>query len=252
MLKEKGTKLYTFRPKSERGFKVVLRNMHHSTDQEEIKKELNEKGHKVLNITNIIQRSTKKPLPLFFIELQASDNNKDIYNINKLMNCIVIFEAPHHKRTISQCTKCQKYGHTKNYCTRDPVCVKCAGRHLTIECKNQIKEVKCALCGGKHTANYKGCEIYKALKMQRFPPLRNKETTLNTNKNNTPITTAVTNIIPGVSYADVASSSREHKAEQELIKRSEELKDMVKSLVNQMTNMMNIITMLLKNMNGQK
>ena len=67
MLKQKGTKLYTFKPKEERGFKIILRNMHFSADQEEIKKELHEKGHKVLNIYNIQQRKTKKKTIVSFL-----------------------------------------------------------------------------------------------------------------------------------------------------------------------------------------
>ena len=43
--------------------------MHHSTNKEEIVAELAEKGHKVTNISNILQRGTKKPHPLFNIEL---------------------------------------------------------------------------------------------------------------------------------------------------------------------------------------
>ena len=58
----------------------------------------------------------------------------------------------------------------------DPACVKCAGKHKNIDCKKSLEESspKCALCKGSHTANYKGCEIYKALKIQRFPPLRKR------------------------------------------------------------------------------
>jgi len=43
------------------------------------------------------------------------DNNKDIYKIEHILHRKVIFEPPRPKRTLPQCTTCQKYGHTKNY-----------------------------------------------------------------------------------------------------------------------------------------
>ena len=55
--------------------------MHHSTNKEEIVAELAEKGHKVTNISNILQRGTKKPLPLFNIELESSSNNKSSFEM---------------------------------------------------------------------------------------------------------------------------------------------------------------------------
>lgn len=135
LLRQKETKYYTYKPKELRGFKVVLRNMHHSADQADIKQELEELGHKVMNIHNMQQRGTNKPLPLFTIELESKENNKTIYDIDQLLNCKISFEASHHKRTIPQCSNCQMYGHTKNYCTRDSVCVKCAGKHKTLDCR---------------------------------------------------------------------------------------------------------------------
>ena len=162
--------------KKDRSYKCVLRNIHPSTDINELKKEIEELGHKVDKITSIQHKETKKPLPLFFIELVANDNNKDIFKINKLINTIVSFEAPHKIREIPQCVRCQSYGHTKNYCNKTPVCVKCAKNHLTSDCpiKIKTKEVVCANCGGDHPASYKGCTVRKQLQQKLFPKLREK------------------------------------------------------------------------------
>lgn len=59
--------------------------------------------------------------------LEQKENNKDIYNINQLLNTIVSFEQAYKKREIPQCTRCQTYGHTKNYCFKGPRCVKYVG-----------------------------------------------------------------------------------------------------------------------------
>lgn len=43
------------------------------------------------------------------------------------------------------------------------VCVKCAGKHPTHDCKKSInEEPKCANCSGAHTASYRGCSEFEA------------------------------------------------------------------------------------------
>ncbi|KMQ85604.1 nucleic-acid-binding protein from transposon x-element [Lasius niger] len=85
-LELKETEFYTYRPKHERNFKVILKNMHYSSDVESIKKALQEIGHVVVNIWNIKQRITKRQLPMFVIELQPQANNKLIYEVKNLLH----------------------------------------------------------------------------------------------------------------------------------------------------------------------
>lgn len=173
ILEEKNTEFYTYKLKEERNFKVVLRNMHYSSDTEDIKDELNRLGHKVVNIWNIKHRQNKNPLSLFTIELEPRENNKDIYKVKGLLHTRVVFEPPRPKREMPQCSNCQHYGHTKAYCHRTPTCIKCAGNHKSVLCprKTRSNDVKCALCKGQHPANYKGCEMYKKLHRLNNPML---------------------------------------------------------------------------------
>ena len=162
-LMEKNTEFHTFKPRQDRSFRVVIRNLHPSTEIQDIKQAIMEKGHEVTNIWNAKQRSTNKPLPLNFIEIKPHHTNKEIYNITNLLPTMVTVEAPHAKRVIPQCTRCQKYGHTKNYCRNSPKCVKCAEQHLTSDCprRSQDVAVKCDNCGDQHPANYRGCMVHK-------------------------------------------------------------------------------------------
>ena len=175
-LKRKKTEFYTYQRKQEKSYKVVLRNMHPAVDINELKEEIEKLNHKVIRITNIRKAETRKPLPLFFVEILANENNKEIYQIKSLLNTVISFESPRKKREIPQCTNCQEYNHTKNYCFKSPVCVKCAKNHLTKDCsiKTKIKEVTCANCGGNHPASYKGCEVHKQIQQKLFPTLRDK------------------------------------------------------------------------------
>jgi hypothetical protein len=152
-LMDRNTEFHTYKPRQDRSFRIVIKNLHPSTDVD-IKQALQEEGHDVTNIWNLKQRSTNKPLPLHFVDIKPHTTNKDIYKITTLLNTIVNVETPHTKRTIPQCMQCQKYGHTKNYCRYTPRCVKCA-HHLTSKCfrKSPDENVRCANCNKPHPAN---------------------------------------------------------------------------------------------------
>ena len=265
VLKEKGQEFHTYKLKSERDFRVVLRGLHPSTDIEIIKAEIEARGHKVTNIHNIKQRLTKRPLPLFYVDIQQNNNNKEIYGIQKLFHTIIKFEAPNQKRELPQCTSCQRYGHTSKFCNRRPRCVKCAEEHHTKDCqrKNRDNAVKCVLCSGNHPANYRGCVHYKALQDKAFPGLRQKSSKQNTKPVNMTFTSPIVNhtVSPGITYANVAASGNmgNQTNKQRFCQESEntqrtnqqnspqsndmlELKDMMKVLMQQMSTMLNLLT----------
>jgi len=110
---EKQTEFHTYKPRQDRSFRVVFRNLHPSTEIQDIKRALMEKGHDVTKVWNAKQRSTNRPLPLHFIDIHPHANNKEIYHIKTLLYTVVKVEAPHVKRAIPQCMRSQKYGHTK-------------------------------------------------------------------------------------------------------------------------------------------
>jgi hypothetical protein len=119
----------------------------------------------VRNIINARHRATKQPLNLFFVDLEPANNNKEVYNIERLQNVNIKIEPPRKtKNNIVQCMRCQLYGHSKSYCNRPFVCVKCGRLHSTESCKKSKETpATCALCGGDHPANYRGCEYYHRL-----------------------------------------------------------------------------------------
>jgi hypothetical protein len=159
---------HTYQIRDERAYRVVRRNLHHSIPPYEIQTELETLGHKVCNKLNIRHRVTKEPLPLYFVDLEPEDNNKSIYDLQLLCNMKIAVEAPRKKNHIAQCTRCQSFGHTKSYCCRPYVCVKCGGEHNSTLCtKDPAATAICAPCGGKHSASCKGCIIYKNLQQVR-------------------------------------------------------------------------------------
>lgn len=69
---------------------------------------------------------------------------------------------PHY---LTQCHRCQVYGHTQATCRRPFTCMKCARPHATTTCtKTRADPSRCCNCGGRHVALYKGCPEFQRRK----------------------------------------------------------------------------------------
>lgn len=165
-VREKGLIGHTFNRKEDRNYRLVVRNLHHTTPIDEIKTEFEKTGNIVVGeIINARFGPDKKPTSTFFVNLQPSPQNKAAKQIRHIFHQVVTIEDPKKRTTIVQCQRCQQYGHTKNYCMRPGRCLKCAESHLTKDCPkvDHSTPATCALCLGPHPANYKGCEVYKEI-----------------------------------------------------------------------------------------
>lgn len=256
-LTQKNTQFHTYKPKQKKNFKVVIKNLHHSTDTNEIKQNLEILGHNVANVWNIKHKFSKNSIPMFIVELKQKENNKEIYNTKLFMNTSVVIEAPHAKRVVPQCTKCQRFGHTKNYCQHTPRCVKCTQYHQTIDCPRKIKDdkVACVNCNGNHPANYRGCIIHKQLQEKLYPRLRNDIGLLPPRKS-----FAQSEVSPGTSFAakvnpqtfsttynmpETTNFQSQIFQPYQQTQAISELNNMIKNLVTQMRTIMNLLTTLI-------
>jgi hypothetical protein len=148
---------HSYQPQDERPYRVVIKHVHHTVDLKDIIDELSGVGHKARNIIDSKHCQMKEPLNLFFVDLEPADNNKEVYKIRALQNKMIEIEPPNKPKHIIHCTRCQLYGHSKTYCNRPYLCVKCGEQHNSKTCKkSKDTPAKCGLCGGAHTANYKG------------------------------------------------------------------------------------------------
>ena len=107
-LKDKNEAYHTYQLKTDKSYKTVIRGLHPKTNTDKISEELAKIGHQVRSINNINKYDTKQPLPLFLVELEPRNNNKNIYDIEKLLNTIVKVETPRHKKDIPQCIRGQQ------------------------------------------------------------------------------------------------------------------------------------------------
>jgi len=127
----------------------------------------------------------------------------DIYKVGSFLDCRVKFEPSYFKCEIPQCINCQRYGHTKNVCSRKTRGIKSAGGHSTINCsrRKKSKNIKCMLCEGNHPANYKGCMASKDLQRNFFPILGRKVVTSKSQPRIKSASIHTRHIQPGRSYA---------------------------------------------------
>ncbi|GIY64970.1 nucleic-acid-binding protein from transposon X-element [Caerostris darwini] len=189
---------YIITPKGLRPVKAVLRGLPISTDLEAIKNELTELNFQVINIYQLKKRDqARTPMPLFQIQLAPTENVEEIWQLDSLLFTKINVEKYNNKGGISQCHRCQLFGHSSINCKLPIKCVKCAGHHLTKDCTitNHTDTPVCANCQGSHPASYRGCP--------KFPKLNQS-----TNKQSTNPVSFTSNFTkPNISYSAMASTS---------------------------------------------
>ena len=127
----------------------------------------------------------------------------------------------------------------KSYCNRPFSCVKCGGHHNSKECtKSKDTPATCALYGGNHPTNYRGCEHYHNILEESNTHRNVAQSTkpTHTNINDNTIQTS-DNLQQSRSYAEVTRSNT-HQIEDTAItltKFMEEFKGLFKQLLQQNT-----------------
>lgn len=128
----------TFQDQNSKPLSVVIKNVPLSLTEDDIKAHLT--SYPVIRVTRLLkkeQSGSKKPLPVCAVDLTNNDEAKAIFSLTNLYYSIVTVELRRKSTSIPQCHRCQRYGHTRNYCTLTPKCVKCAGDHSHSDCEKK-------------------------------------------------------------------------------------------------------------------
>lgn len=122
---------------------------------------------------------------MFYLTFDPTQDINKVYEISTILSSVVKIVPIVKPKKIPQCTKCQGFGHTKNYCCKPARCVKCAGRHTTDSCVKPVEiPPKCVNCGESHPANYRGCIVPKELQKIRNASVRLKREEQNSQEQN--------------------------------------------------------------------
>lgn len=162
--KDNKIQYHTYQNGKDRPVSVVLKNVPISLTNEEISQELEKYNLPIIRVTRLTNKE-KKPMPICAVDLTNNETAADIYKVKEVYKSIITIEPRRNNiNNRPQCHRCQRIGHTKNYCTLQPRCVKCSGNHLYTECtKTNDTPPTCVNCREPHPANYRGCSYIKRL-----------------------------------------------------------------------------------------
>lgn len=171
---------YGMKLKSERPRKVLIKGLPINFDVSEIKEELANLGYNVHRVAQLKDFKTKKPMPLFLVDVFRNETFRNIFDIREFCGFFVHVVVYKFKGA-KQCYNCQRFNHSSDMCKLKPVCLKCSGEHNISDCPVKDREgIKCANCSGNHTANFGGCPMNpKNLPSNRVQTFRTANTFVN-------------------------------------------------------------------------
>jgi len=85
-LREQKAEFHTFQLKEDKQIRVVIRNLHPTTPTELIKTELETRLFEVRQVSSVLHKINKHPLPLFFVDLEPTEQSNDIYSLTSLLH----------------------------------------------------------------------------------------------------------------------------------------------------------------------
>lgn len=205
---ETHTPYYSHDLPEDRVAKVVLKGLD-LMEVKVIELELKELGFPPVDIKIITPKQTKYVGHVNYLIYfkRDSTNLKNVYQTKSINHTIVHWEPFRPSRnSITQCRRCQRYGHGTKHCQMPERCVYCSKSHDSSKCpdlatayeaaktkaneslmdyeQNQAKEpdvvnldaVKCCNCNGNHLASSPDCpEKEKYRKLQQNLALRNQK-----------------------------------------------------------------------------
>ncbi|KAG8230374.1 hypothetical protein J437_LFUL011500, partial [Ladona fulva] len=138
---------FTYQVPEMRNMDFVIRNLPSNTDTEIIKEAL-----------------LAENVPVIITTEHLSDPSI-IKNISSLFHLRITINDYIKAKEPVQCMRCQRIGHTKNFCRMAYNCIKFGGPHSTTECKKQKEDQpRCYNCHQNHPASYRGCVAFTTAK----------------------------------------------------------------------------------------
>ena len=148
---------HTFALESEKPIKSVIKGLP-ELDIKDIIEALKDEGFVSTQVIKMKRSEQRHPFYLAFF--QQGTDLKALKETRYLLHTKVnIVKYKRSNTAVTQCFRCQEFGHGSSNCNRQPKCVKCALSHETSNCpiKEKTDAVKCYGCGGNHTANFRDC-----------------------------------------------------------------------------------------------
>lgn len=168
-LAAQGYRYYTFAEPHEKPITFVLKGVGDIYTKDEIASSLKELKLPVIKVSFLVNTPG---LPIVhLVQFERGDPSFNFAFVQHKAKAIgeglivrwELFDRA--QKRITQCHKCQQFGHAATHCTREFKCVKCTDKHDPGQCARKSREVgkpKCVNCAGDHTANSRICPKFIA------------------------------------------------------------------------------------------
>lgn len=160
--KENNMPYHTFTTRDQQQNTYVAKGLPADATEDEITEELSQK-YNLAPARCTKMKNTRRTV--FVISFKNEITLKHLEKARCIAYTRVSWERYVNAKRLSQCHRCQEWGHATRNCRVNPRCLICANSHLTVDCKlkgsTDSDGVKCANCGDKHPANSIDCPVYK-------------------------------------------------------------------------------------------
>ena len=165
-LNQGNIKYHTYATEKSNIQKRTLKGLPYTITENEVKTELENLNLPIVHVRQLKRTQvennirTQTPLPIWILTFtKTEDLQEQIEYTHSLFNVKIKIEQYKGLTGITQCYRCQEFGHRAQYCHKTEKCVRCSGAHKVSNC-NQTTTLKCANCNGDHPASYRQCPKY--------------------------------------------------------------------------------------------
>lgn len=152
---------HTYSLKEEKTHGFVLKGLCQKVEIDEIKADLQEQGVKTINIFPMKGMPIYAPAYLIITEADVKLSFLQ-QHVKKIGYTIIKWERHINNKKITQCHRCQKWGHATSNCNINPACLKCGQGHWTRDCQKPVNvPPRCANCEENHLSNSTKCIAYR-------------------------------------------------------------------------------------------
>ena len=152
---------HTFTDTSEKPTYFLLKGFYHASCAD-LLAVLKESKVPASKVTDFIRNDN---YVIFLVHVDKSVNVNMLNHSHKYVDGIVVKWDVMRKsnKKVTQCFKCQSWGHSADNCGYIPRCVKCSESHAKGSCSrtNRIGDPTCCNCGGPHASSFRGCPSYQ-------------------------------------------------------------------------------------------
>lgn len=168
---------HTFTDPADKPTYFLLKGFYHASC-DEILTTLQASSVPATKVTDFIRNDN---YVIYLVHFDKSINVNVLNHSHKYVDGIVVKWEMMKKsnKKVTQCFRCQQWGHSSINCGLPARCVKCSETHDKGSCPRTSREgdPTCCNCGGSHTSNHRGCPAYKK-HLEKLKARSNKSATV--------------------------------------------------------------------------